>query len=170
MPRPQTKSELLELSQHNFQALTTYIDGLPESTQASDFKPGTLNRNIRDVLAHLHHWHMMMLDWYRIGMAGEKPDMPATGYTWKTVPALNQEIWAYYQHTDLATIRDLLNQSFTDLQTIIRQHSTEELFEKKRNKWTGSTSLGAYLISATSSHYAWALKLIRKSLRNDLEE
>lgn len=170
MPRPQTKSELIELSTGNFQALTAYIDNLPAASQTADFKPGTLNRNIRDVLAHLHHWHTMMQNWYRIGMAGEKPDMPATGYSWKTVPALNQEIWTDYQHTDLATIKNLLNQSFADLQTIIRQHSTEELFEKKRYKWTGSTSLGAYLISATSSHYAWALKLIRKSLPADLGE
>ncbi|HOP45228.1 MAG TPA: ClbS/DfsB family four-helix bundle protein, partial [Flavobacteriales bacterium] len=41
----------------------------------------------------------------------------------------------------------------------------EELFEKKRYRWTGSTSLGAYLVSATSSHYDWALKLIQKVLR-----
>lgn len=164
MPRPHTKPELIKLSEDNFHALSTYIEGLPAASQTADFEPGTLNRNIRDVLAHLHHWHTMMQDWYLVGMAGEKPDMPATGHTWKTVPTLNQESWAYYQHTDLATIRHLLNQSFADLQTIIRQHSTEELFEKKRYKWTGSTSLGAYLISATSSHYAWALKLIRKSL------
>ena len=37
--------------------------------------------------------------------------------------------------------------------------------EKKKYKWTGSTSLGAYLVSATSSHYDWAYKLIKKCLK-----
>ncbi len=38
----------------------------------------------------------------------------------------------------------------------------EDLFAKKRYPWTGTTSVGAYLVSATSSHYAWASRLIRK--------
>jgi hypothetical protein len=44
-------------------------------------------------------------------------------------------------------------------------HSDEELFEKKRYQWTGTTSLGSYLVSATSSHYEWALKLIKRARR-----
>ena len=46
----------------------------------------------------------------------------------------------------------------------------DELFEKKRYKWTGSTSLGAYLVSATSSHYDWAFKLIKKCLKKQLAQ
>jgi len=57
----------------------------------------------------------------------------------------------------------MLTSSFNELQDIIRKHSNEELFEKKRYKWTGTTSLGAYLVSATSSHYDWAYKLIKKA-------
>ncbi|MEM7107806.1 MAG: ClbS/DfsB family four-helix bundle protein [Bacteroidota bacterium] len=48
---------------------------------------------------------------------------------------------------------------------MIEEHSEEELFEKKRYKWTGTTSLAAYLISATSSHYDWALKLMKKCFK-----
>ena len=33
--------------------------------------------------------------------------------------------------------------------------------------WTATTSLGSYLVSATSSHYDWALKLIRKSIKKN---
>lgn len=32
----------------------------------------------------------------------------------------------------------------------------------KGYNWTGSNSLAAYIIGATSSHYAWAHKLIKK--------
>lgn len=165
MARPKNKKELLEQSQDSYQALLSYVDGLNKATLQQDFPAGTMNRNVRDVLAHLHHWHSMMLEWYRVGMAGEKPSMPAQGYTWKTVPDLNRAIWQQYQTSPLAEVRALLQQSFLDIQNLIENHNDEELFSKKYYPWTGSTSLGSYLISASSSHYAWALRLIKKSTR-----
>ncbi|WP_428236249.1 ClbS/DfsB family four-helix bundle protein [Gracilimonas sp.] len=163
MARPKTKKELKELSKQNFAKLNHLIDSYSAEEQNAEFPEGTMNRNIRDVLAHLHHWHLMMLDWYEVGMKGEKPEMPAKGHTWKTTPELNKEIWTKYRNVELNKIREDLSLSYLKLQEIITQHSNEELFEKKRFKWTGSTSLGAYLISATSSHYDWALKLIKKA-------
>jgi hypothetical protein len=163
MPRPKTKDELLELSQKNFSKLNELVDSYSLEEQNAEFPAGTMNRNIRDVLAHLHHWHLMMLEWYEIGMKGEKPEMPAKGYTWKTVPELNRKIWEKYRNVELKKVREDLNQSYQQLQKVIEQHSNEELFEKKRYKWTGTTSLGSYLISATSSHYDWAYKLIKKA-------
>lgn len=162
MPRPKSKSELLELSQLNFKKLNDFIDQLSPEEQTKEFPEGTLNRNVRDVLSHLHHWHLMMLKWYEVGMSGEKPAMPAEGYTWKMTPELNKWIWEQYQNSNLIEVRTSLYESFKAVQKIIEQHTDEELFEKKRYKWTGTTSVGAYLISATSSHYDWALKLIKK--------
>jgi hypothetical protein len=105
----------------------------------------------------------MMLEWYEIGMKDKKPEMPAKGYTWKTVPELNRKILEKYRNVELKKVREDLNLSYQQLQKVIEQHSNEELFEKKRYKWTGTTSLGSYLISATSSHYDWAYKLIKKA-------
>ncbi len=163
MPRPKTKDELSELSQKNFTKLRELVDSYSQKEQTAEFPKGTMNRNIRDILAHLHHWHLMMLDWYKVGMKGEKPEMPAKDYTWKTVPELNRVIWEKYRTIELEKVRNDLNQSYQQLQKIIERHSNEELFEKKRFKWTGTTSLGSYLVSATSSHYDWALKLIKKA-------
>ena len=58
----------------------------------------------------------------------------------------------------------LFQKSFEKVFSIIEKHTEEELFTKKKYKWTSSTSLGSYLISATSSHYDWALKLMKKGL------
>lgn len=162
MPKPKNKSELLLLSQENFQQLHQYIYTLSEEILHREFPDGTMNRNIRDVLGHLHYWHLLFLDWYEVGMKGEKPDMPAKGYTWKTTPELNRIIWEKCQQVELVDMIRELSESFSKIQTIIQQHNEEELFEKKRYKWTGSTSLGAYLISNTSSHYDWAYKLIKR--------
>ena len=163
MPRPRSKEELLLLSRENFNKLFAYIDSLTVEEQEKEFPEGTMNRSIRDVLAHLHHWHTMMLDWYNVGMSGNKPSMPAKGYTWKTTPELNFWIWENYKGTSLNKAKTLVQQSFLDVYKLIQKHSNDELFEKKRYKWTGTTSLGSYLVSATSSHYDWAFKLIKKA-------
>lgn len=163
MPRPKTKEDLIAQSQSNYKKLLDYVNSFEQQEQLAEFPVGTLNRNIRDVLAHLHHWNLMMLQWYTVGMNGEKPAMPAQGYTWKTLPDLNRKIQEMYSNADLEEIKSELEHSFEKLQAIIARHSDEELFTKKRYKWTGSTSLGAYLISASSSHYDWAHKLIKRA-------
>jgi len=162
MARPKNKSELLDLSKKYFESIVEFIENLPQAEQNKAFPEGTLNRTIRDVLMHLHHWHLMMLEWYAIGMMGEKPEMPAKGYTWKTTPELNKWIWEKYANTPLTDAKVNFYSSYKNVRRLIEKHSDEELFEKKRYKWTGTTSLGAYLVSATSSHYEWALKLIKK--------
>ena len=166
MPRPQSKDELIFLSQKNFDKLMGDVKAYPEEKRKQRFPPPTLNRNIKDVLAHLHQWHLMMLEWYRVGMSGQKPNIPSKGYTWKTLPELNRKIQENNKNLGLEEAIDLVCSSHKKIHKIINQHTDEELFEKKRYKWTGSTSLGAYLISNTSSHYDWASKLIKKSLKN----
>ncbi len=164
MPRPKSKPELLDLAEGNFNKLFALIDSKSVEEQEAEFKTPTMNRNIRDVLGHLHQWHLMLLDWYTIGMTGEKPEMPAPGYTWKTTSELNRKIWQQYSGTPLAEMKKKLEGSHKKVMSLINKHTDEELFQKKRYKWTGSTSLGAYLISSTSSHYDWAYKLIKKGL------
>ncbi|MCG8326660.1 MAG: ClbS/DfsB family four-helix bundle protein [Chitinophagales bacterium] len=163
MARPKSKIDLLQQSQENFKKLNNFVEQLSLEEQEKEFPKGSMNRNIRDVLMHLHHWHLMMLNWHQVGMTGEKPDMPAKGYSWKTTPALNQWIWEYYQNISLEEAKAALKDSYQQVQQIIERHSDDELFEKKRYKWTGTTSLGSYLVSATSSHYDWAFKLIKKA-------
>lgn len=163
MPRPKTKSTLIELSQTNYNKLIQFIHKLPKEEQQREFPKGTMNRNIRDVLAHLYHWHLMLLEWHNIGMTGEKPEMPAKGYTWKMNSELNHWIWEKYHITSLSEIKKLLDDSHQMVWETMNQYTNDELFEKKRYKWTGSTSMAAYFISGTSSHYDWAFKLIKKA-------
>lgn len=165
MPRPKTKEALIKLSHMNYEKLLAFIETLPEEKRKAEFPPQFLNRNIRDVLAHLDHWHLLLLLWYQQGMKGEKPEMPAPGYTWRTVLELNREINKKYKNVPLNEIEKSLDTSFKEVQKIIDRHSNDELFEKRKFKWTGTTSLGAYIVSATSSHYEWALRLMKKCIK-----
>lgn len=167
MPRPTDKRQLLDLEERNHRTLLDLVDSLTPEQQRGEFPVEDRDRCVRDVLAHLHEWHLMMLRWYRDGMAGTTPAVPAPGYTWRTLPDLNREIWARYQDVDLDQVRADLETSRADVRALIEQHTDEELFVKKHYPWTGSTSLGAYLISSTTSHDDWAtkkLKAYRKAL------
>ena len=164
MPRPTDKKALLELSEINFNKLLDFINALPEEIKNNTYKNDELNdrdKTVADVICHLHEWHLMMEDWYKIGMSGKKPAIPAPDVTWQTLPVLNHRIYEKYKGTALKDALALFKKSHKKIMDIIAKHTDDELFTKKKYPWTGTTSLGAYLISATSSHYDWGLKTIK---------
>jgi hypothetical protein len=164
MPRPTNKNELLLLSEENMNKLMDLIDSLPEEFKIKNYQNDELNdrdKTIADIICHLHEWHNMVESWYKIGMAGKKPAIPAEDVTWQTLPILNHRIYEKYKGTDLKESIKYLKKSHKGLMSLIKQHNDDELFTKKKYSWTGTTSLGAYFVSATSSHYDWALKTIK---------
>ncbi|MEM9646928.1 MAG: ClbS/DfsB family four-helix bundle protein [Bacteroidota bacterium] len=162
MPRPKTKAELLSQSTENLDKLNGFINSLSEEEQLRDFAIPTMNRNVRDVLAHLHHWHLMFLGWYTDGMAGGTPAIPAEGYNWRTLPDLNREIWKKYQENSLDSVKKMFSNTHVEVTNLVQKHSQEELFKRKKYPWTGNNAMAAYIIGVLSSHYVWALKLIKK--------
>ncbi|MDR2489951.1 MAG: ClbS/DfsB family four-helix bundle protein [Spirochaetaceae bacterium] len=164
MPRPTDKKGLLELSEINFNKLLDFINELPEKTKNNTYNDDELNdrdKTVADVICHLQVWHLMMENWYTIGMSGKKPAIPAEDVTWQTLPVLNHRIYEKYKGTALNDAITLFKKSHKKIMALIEKHTDDELFTKKKYQWTGTTSLGAYLISATSSHYDWGLKTIK---------
>jgi hypothetical protein len=164
MPRPTNKNELIKLSEENFNKLLGFIGELPENIKNGIYKNDELNdrdKTVADVICHLHEWHLMMENWYKIGMAGKKPAIPAEGYTFQTLPKLNRKIWEQYKGTELKKAIAMFKKSHKDIMALIEKHNDDELFMKKKYQWTGTTSLGSYFISSTSSHYDWGLKTIK---------
>lgn len=123
---------------------------------------GIQDKNARDLLMHLHEWHKMMIEFHNKNTNGEKATFLPDGFSWKTTPELNQLFWDNYQNISLDEAKKLFAKSHAEIMKLIADHSNEELFTKGFYDWTGTTSLGAYFISATSSHYDWAAKLLKK--------
>lgn len=162
MPKPTNKQELLDAITERNQQLNELIDSFDEDQLTSEFAFESLNRSIRDVVAHLWEWQLMFLGWYEVGMSGHKPDMPAKGYSWQKLPELNTAIQEKHKGISLQEAMENLAISHEKILEIVRSHSEEELFQKKRYAWTGSTSLAAYITSAAWSHFNWASKLMKK--------
>lgn len=75
MARPKNKVELLQQSTEKYQQLNDLINSIPKEKQQLTFPFEDRDKNIRDVVIHLHEWHKMA-DWYEVGMGGKKPFMP----------------------------------------------------------------------------------------------
>lgn len=166
MPRPTTKEELVYASTEQFAKLWTLIDTMSEEEQNATFLFEDRDRNVRDVLVHLYEWHQMMLKWHREGtLEGGKPIVPREGYTWFTISDMNKEIQKKYQDVPLEKAKEMLRESHAQVMAEIEAHTGDELFARGVYAWTKTTTLGAYFVGSTSSHYDWAMKKIRKHVR-----
>ena len=163
MPRPTTKPQLLEAMQSEHAALDKVLAALtPE--QMTAVSPVT-KWSIKDVLAHLTAWEQMCLGWYQAGQRGQTPCLPAEGFNWAQLPALNKQIYAAHHTRPLAEIQQQYRASYRRMLKAVEALSEEELFTPRLYPWTNKNALAAYFISATSSHYAWARKEVRKCLK-----
>lgn len=165
MARPQTKDDLLEQAQTNYDKLLKLIETLTPEEQLGEFPFEGRDRQIRDCLVHLYEWHQLFMTWVEKNQQGELTSFLPAPYNWKTYPKMNQQFFEKHQNTSLTEAKEQLSKSHLACLTIIKEFSNEELFTKKYFNWTGTTSLGSYGVSATSSHYDWALKIIRKYQR-----
>jgi len=166
MPRPTTKSDLFEAANDQFEKLWKLIDSMSEEVQNAAFSFEDRDQNLRDLLVHLYEWHQMVKRWHREGtLEGGMPEVPGRGYTWKTLPGLNMEIWKDYQGTKLNEAKKMLRESHAMVLSLAEPHSNDQLFAKNVYKWTKSSTLGAYFVSCTSSHYDWAMKKIKRHIK-----
>jgi hypothetical protein len=126
----------------------------------------TRDKNLRDVLVHLYEWHQMIKRWHREGTVnGGMPAVPGEGYTWRTLPELNQKIWERYQNVSLDDSKTMLHESHAMIVSLIGSHTNDELFSKGIYRWTKTSTLGAYFVSGTSSHYEWAMNKVKVHIK-----
>ena len=162
MARATTKEQLKQNGEEGFKKLFDLIHSMTAEQQEQSFSFDDRDKNIRDVLVHLYEWHQLLLRWVHSNQSGTKANFLPEPYNWKTYPQMNIVFWEKHQKTPLKDAITLLEKSHSDVMKLIDSFSNEELFINQYFTWTGTTSLGAYCVSATSSHYDWAIKKIKK--------
>lgn len=171
MARPKTKDELLEAAQLNYDKLLKLIDSMTEIELDTefDFSADTKkkeahwgrDKNVRDILIHLHEWHNLMLEWVANNMASVRKPFLMEGYNWKTYGEMNIVFWKRNQEVSFDTALEQLKESHKKIMDTIQTMSNDELFQKNVYDWVGGSTIGSYFISVTSSHYDWAMKKIK---------
>ena len=162
MARPTTKDQLVQADEENYKKLFALINSMTKEEQEKTFSFEDRDKNIRDILVHLYEWHQLLLNWVSSNQSGNKINFLPEPYNWKTYPQMNIVFWEKHQSTPLKEAVGMLEKSHSDVLKLIDTFSNEELFTSKYFSWTGTTSLGSYCISATASHYDWAMKKIKK--------
>ena len=161
-----TKTELTAAANDGFEKMRRLIGSMSEEQQNAEFAFEDRDRNVRDVLVHLYEWHRLLLNWMRSNLAGQPADFLPAPYNWKTYPQMNVGFWEKHRKTPLGDAVALLNKSHAEVTDMIGGLTDEQLFTKKHYPWTGTTSVGSYCVSATSSHYDWAVKKIKQHLKS----
>jgi hypothetical protein len=152
------KEILLLNSDKNFKLLLEIIESVPSRRRNISIETQERDKNFRDVLMHLYEWHAMLERWYREGMDGDIPIIPAPGYKWRTIKLLNMQVWRNYQEITLNQAIKKLKLSHKRITDLIKSHTNEEIMTKKYYKWTKTSNLYAYFAANTSNHYIWAIK------------
>ncbi|MGP1529543.1 MAG: ClbS/DfsB family four-helix bundle protein [Treponema sp.] len=172
MARARNKDDLLKFATENYSKLMGIISKMTENQMNTLFdfsgdnskKEAHWNRdkNVRDILIHLYEWHQLMLKFIENNADGKSniPFLPPE-YSWKTYGAMNVMFWNRHQNTSLESAKAMLEESHEKVLALADKYSNEELFTKKYFSWTGTTDLGSYFVSTTSSHYDWAIKKIK---------
>ena len=165
MPRPTTKADLIQAANDQFAKLWTLIGEMSDKEKSADIVPNERDKNVRDVLAHLYEWHCLLLNWIRSNTNGNPVPFLSAPYNWKTYPQMNVVFWEKHQNTSYTDAETMLKKTHKEVMAIIETFSNDDLFSKGAFDWTGTTTLGSYCVSATSSHYDWAINDIKKALK-----
>jgi hypothetical protein len=171
MPRPATKPDLIKAANEQFEKLWQLIDSMTEEERNAAFSFGAdikrkeahwkRDKNLRDILVHLYEWHRLLLRWITANQKGEPQPFLPEPYNWKTYGDMNEMFWEKHQSTSYDDAKAMLLKSHGEVMATLEAFTDDELFKARYFSWTGTTTLGSYCISATSSHYDWAIKKIK---------
>lgn len=175
MARPQTKQDLILAANNNFNKLWNLIDSMDDKKQNATFKFDAnamgkeahwkRDKNMRDVLVHLYEWHQLLLSWVNNNQNGQAQSFLPEPYNWRTYGDMNIEFWEKHQNTPYKESIEMVKESHTSVIKLIEGFSNEELFSKDVFTWVGGSTLGQYCVSATASHYDWAIKKTKAHLK-----
>lgn len=163
MSRPLNKTQLLESIQKEYAALEKFL--APLTAEQMAFAPAPGAWAVKDILLRLVEWLQMFFRWYEAGLRGETPAVPALGYKWSQLPALNQAIYEKYRDLTSDEALALFRESHQKTIQFIETLSEADLTAPGLYAWMNQNTLMSYLNSTTAAHYVWALKDAKKALK-----
>lgn len=162
MEKPTTKQALLEMSQQGFNELMTILEDLSAKERIREWKTNERDKNMRDVIYHLHAWHELMLWWVQILLEGGKPELPKRGYTWDDLDELNHEIWLEAQKHPFMDALELFENSHNASMEVIQNLTDEHIFTPYFQAF--NHAIIGLLDGCMNDHYQWAIKTVKLHL------
>jgi hypothetical protein len=162
MTKATTKAELIEQTRRERSKLLAAVRALtPDQFVAAP--PAAWSP--KDYVAHLAEWERLFIGWWECGQRGEKPAIPAEGYTWATEDKLNERIFQQFRNVPAAAVMADWDETFERFAGLVGSIDEETLFARGRLGWTGQGRLADYVNGCGANHYKWAGTEIRKLLK-----
>lgn len=162
MPAATTKRELIAVAEKEFDKLGALIAPIGADQANLPDDEGT---TIRDILIHRAYWIDLFLGWYADGAAGRPVQMPARGFGWGDLKALNARIRDEHQNREWDWAKGALNDAHDRFLRHLRRRSDHALYGAAMTGGNGKWTEGRYAESAGPSHYRSAAKYIRARQR-----
>ena len=163
MPKPTTREELLKETYDEREKLETLLKTIPPEVFSSKKVVGEWT--VKDVLCHLIAWEQMVIAWVKSGYEGKTIPVPAEGFKWSELPALNDTIYREHKNEPTGEVLAKFDQSYHQILDLLNSLPEQDLFTPGLHKWQNKNMLAAYFKSSMSSHYLWARKEIIKGLK-----
>jgi hypothetical protein len=156
-----SKQELLDRIEMEHETFVGLADAVPRKRwkEAGVWGDGW---TLHDLVAHLTEWEQMFLRWYREGLEGGTPALPAPGYKWTETPKLNRAIWKKHRARSVTKVREEFDASYEEILDVARRVPEEAIFTPGTFAWTGRNALVTYLGANTVSHYRTATKILKR--------
>lgn len=148
-----SKSQFVSETEKQWQLLWE----LAESCNASR----NSQRQLKQILAHLHAWHRLLLTWYSSGHDGD-PDLPAPGFNWQQTRELNRQLDDEFAPVEMASVRRRLKLSHGRVMKMVGELSENQFQNPGHFRWTKKNAIASYIVPNTVSHYRWATRKIKK--------
>ena len=159
MARATSKPQLLDEIARERRKLDVLLASIPADRKLEEVADGL---SIKDLLAHRTEWGRMLLHWHDQARAGTHPAVPSAEFKWNQLPALNAQIQRRFADAPLERLEADFVEVHDRLYAVVEAMTEDELFGTDYYPFTGSTTLAAYVTSASAAHYRSAAKLIRR--------
>jgi len=163
MAKPASKEDLLKEIDIERKKLEDFLAAIPADTLAHKKVVGEWTT--KDVISHLIAWEQMVILWVKSGYEGKVFPVPAEGFKWSELPALNDKIFRDHKDEPLDVVMQKFHDSHRQIVDLLKSLPEKDLFTPGLQKWQNKNMLIAYFKSSTSSHYLWARKEISRGLK-----
>jgi hypothetical protein len=122
--------------------------------------------SVKDVLAHLSDWEQRFMGWYKAGLRGEIPEIPAPGLSWHDLDVLNRQIYEKHRARDVDAVMAEFDRSYEQVSATVEGISEEDMFKVGRYAWLKEENLVGYILANTANHYRWAKTQIQRWIKD----
>ncbi len=159
MTAPETRDALIDAADLCLSAFERAVDDVPEAERTAPFAGTGRDRDLRDVVNHLHAWHVLLLGWLDADAAGRSPAFPAEGYDWASLDDLNLALRDRYRDVDLEAARRRLRTSHAEVLARLAGIEDASLYDPSRHPWLRG-ALAEPVHECLGAHYDWAIEAV----------